>query len=83
MLPAGKDMAEQGHKPGAEVQQAGVYLVLHRRHRPPHDATLVEGQKFPECAECGAAVRFRLLRAATPIERDKDFRKRRSAHAAG
>ena len=75
-------MAEQDHKPGTAVPQSGVYLVLHRRHRSQHEATLIEGHEFPECSECHAEVRFRLLRAAIPIEQDRDFRKRRRAHAA-
>ncbi len=83
MLPAGYDMAEQVHKPGADVPESGVYLVIHRRHREQHEATLVEGHKFPECSECGGGVRFRLLRAAIPIEKDRDFRKRRPrAHSS-
>lgn len=74
-------MPEHLHRPGSTVPHSGVYLVIHQKHRPTHEAILVEGQKFPDCAHCGAAVRFKLLSAAQSIEKDSDFRKRR-AHAS-
>ena len=76
-------MAEHVYRPGAKVPESGVYLVTHGAHREPHEVTLVEGEFFPECARCLVAVRFTLLHAANPIEKDADFRKRRrGAHGA-
>ena len=68
-------MAEQVFKPGESVPKSGLYLVLHNKHRPDHEATLFEGDQFPACAQCDVAVRFRLLRAATPSADNSDFRK--------
>jgi len=46
---------------GAKVNCAGMYNVLHRRHRPPHNAILQQGESFPECRRCGNAVVFEFL----------------------
>ncbi len=66
-------MAEKEFRPGERIPGSGVYLVVHREHRPTHEATLVTGKPFPVCARCGAGVRFRLLRNASSIEQDPDF----------
>lgn len=71
-------MAEQVFKPGDDVPQSGLYLVLHEKHRPDHEATLFQGEQFPACAQCDVAVRFRLLRAATPVADGSDFRRRKA-----
>ena len=71
-------MAEQVFKPGENVPQSGLYLVLHENHRADHEATLFQGEQFPACAQCDIAVRFRLLRAATPAGDDSNFRKRKA-----
>jgi hypothetical protein len=71
-------MAEQVFKPGEDVPQSGLYLVVHAEHRADHEATLFQGEQFPSCAQCEVEVRFRLLRGATPISSDSDFRKRRA-----
>ena len=46
------------------VPESGIYKVIHKEHRLPHEVTLLHGQKFPPCAKCHEAVRFQLLRAA-------------------
>lgn len=66
-------MAEKEFRPGEQIPDSGVYLVVHREHRPTHEATLVAGKPFPPCARCGKVVRFRLLRNASSIEMDADF----------
>jgi hypothetical protein len=71
-------MAEQVFKPGESVPQSGLYLVKHAHHRADHEATLFQGEQFPACAQCEAAVRFKLLRGATPIGNDSDFRQRKA-----
>ena len=43
---------------GAKVKRGGVYKVLHLGHRSPHKAILQEGESFPDCRRCGAAVVF-------------------------
>jgi hypothetical protein len=71
-------MAEQDFRPGDIVPESGLYLVAHGSHRPDHEATLFQGEQFPSCAQCELQVRFRLLRAATPISNDSDFRTRKA-----
>jgi hypothetical protein len=77
-----RTMHDQAYKPGQKISKSGVYAVKHSDHRPDHEATMVAGDMFPECSVCGDNVRFRLLRAASVIETDADFRKRRRAHGA-
>lgn len=67
-------MAEKDLRPGDKAPQAGIYEVRHNGHRPDHQVTLKEGQALPACRSCGDSVRFKLLRAAAPVEADADFR---------
>jgi hypothetical protein len=71
-------MAEQVFKPGEMVPKSGLYLVVHGGHRADHEATLFQGEQFPGCGQCEKAVRFRLLRGATPISDDTDFRQKKA-----
>lgn len=78
-------MAEQVYKPGEKPPLAGIYQVLHYRHRLYHEVTMLDGRVFPSCRECGDRVRFRLVREAAHIEEDHDFRAqpRRRGKSAG
>jgi len=67
-------------QPSDSVRATGVYQVLHYRHRLAHEVTILQGQKFPECSECGTNLRFRLVQAAPLIEEDRNFR---AAHSHG
>jgi hypothetical protein len=71
-------MAEQDFKPGENVPKSGLYVVVHANHRADHEATLFQGEQFPACTHCEEAVRFRLLRGATPITDDSDFRQKKA-----
>lgn len=73
LFPDSTFMAEKEFRPGERIPESGVFQVVHRQHRPTHEATLVAGKAFPACARCGTEVRFRLLRDASPIEKDPDF----------
>lgn len=53
------------YRAGAKVKRAGIYNVLHPRHRAPHRAILQEGESFPECRRCGTAVAFEFVEAVT------------------
>jgi len=46
------------------VPQSGIYRVLHKKHRLPHEVTLLKDQQFPRCSKCKNAVVFELVRAA-------------------
>lgn len=43
------------------VPKAGIYKVLHRGHRDPHEASLKADETFPSCRQCGDRVRFELI----------------------
>lgn len=55
-------MKDKNFKPGDIVPTTGIYRVEHDAHRLMHEATLLEKTLFPQCRQCGTAVRFRLLR---------------------
>jgi len=50
-------------KPGDIVVASGVYYVRHPGHRLAHEATIVAGEVFPKCKQCGLTVRFKIIRA--------------------
>lgn len=59
---------------GEPITETGIYRVFHSEHRVSHEVTLLAGQVFPTCAECGSDVHFELLRSAPEISRDTSFR---------
>ena len=71
-------MAEQVFKPGENVPQSGLYLVVHDNHRADHEASLFQGEQFPACAQCDVGVRFKLIRAASPEADDSSPHKRKA-----
>ena len=52
--------------PGEIAPYSAVYRVLHAKHRAPHEVTLLEGQKFPPCRQCGDDARFELVVTSRP-----------------
>lgn len=61
------------HSSGETVPISGIYSVVHREHRLPHEVTLLEGQRFPACSKCGVEVRFAIAR---PVDGTQDTRGR-------
>lgn len=58
------DSSKKLHRPGEQVPTTGIYRVLHRAHREPHEVVLRRDEVFPSCHNCGLDVRFELVRAA-------------------
>jgi hypothetical protein len=50
------------YRPGEVVPESGIYRVMHESHRLMHEATLLEGTRFPLCRQCRHSVRFDLRR---------------------
>jgi hypothetical protein len=75
-------MPDDVFQPSDQVPESGIYQVQHYRHRLYHDATFVKGDTFPPCSECGANVRFRLVRQAPLLMEDRNFRAAASGHAS-
>src|SRR5579863_9066747 len=67
--------ATHQYKPGDKVKTSGLYKVTHDRdHLAEHEVTCVTGEVFPSCRDCGAEVRFELVRAAHRLTRHQSFR---------
>jgi hypothetical protein len=60
-------------RPGDRAPVTGIYSVTHDQHRAPHDVFAAQGDKFPQCRQCGARVNFALSQVASHIDSDKDF----------
>ncbi len=63
------------NKAGDRIKKSGIYSVVHEgQHAETHEATCLAGKRFPQCDECGDAVRFVLVRHARNIARQEHFR---------
>jgi hypothetical protein len=60
----GRGKQQVTFRTGEKILRSGIYQVIHRKHRVPHEVTLVRDQLFPRCAKCHDEVRFRLVRGA-------------------
>jgi hypothetical protein len=56
---------------GDIIIESGIYRVVHRKHRLPHEVTLLRDQLFPRCIECEDAVYFELLRSVPGIMKSR------------
>ena len=56
------------YRPGENVRRSGLYRVYHDAHRLMHVVTLLVGDLFPCCKQCGESVRFELLRTVKDAE---------------
>jgi hypothetical protein len=52
---------------GEKIVESGIYRVIHRNHRLPHEVTLLRDQLFPKCTKCEDSVYFELVRSAPDI----------------
>ena len=52
---------------GEKILESGIYRVVHRNHRLPHEVTLLRDQLFPKCTKCEDSVYFELVRSAPDI----------------
>ena len=52
---------------GDKIPESGIYRVVHRDHRLPHEVTLLRDQLFPKCTQCEHSVYFELVRSAPDI----------------
>ena len=66
-------------QPGDICAQSGLYEVIHQAHRVPHKVIVSAGETFPQCKQCGPAVRFCLVMKSAgeaPRPRAKAARKK-------
>ena len=52
------------YETGAVIPVTGIYRVVHSAHRLPHEALIIQGQRFPKCQRCEDAVFFELIHPA-------------------
>lgn len=60
------------HEPGERARENGIYRVVHDSHRQTHSVTILKGDIFPRCHQCGDRVRYRLWLASDYLTRDWD-----------
>jgi hypothetical protein len=53
---------------GETIPESGIYRVVHREHRLPHEVTLLRNEIFPKCAKCHDDVSFELVRGVAFAE---------------
>jgi len=58
-----KGMRSKGaaFRTGEKIPKNGIYRVIHRKHRLPHEVTLLRDEEFPKCAQCQDSVTFELV----------------------
>jgi hypothetical protein len=61
------------YRPGQMAPATAIYLVVHKEHRPDHEAIIILGEEFPTCRTCKGAARFSVERQASHITHDFDF----------
>ena len=74
--PMNEPQADAFFRAGEPIPKSGIYRVLHAGHRVSHEITLLRGELFPRCEQCGDAVHFELVRAAHSMESGAGFRVR-------
>jgi CheY-like chemotaxis protein len=61
-------LVERRFRPEEIAPESGIFKVVHRKHREPHNVLAVAGMRFHKCRECGAAVRFQMVHAARSLD---------------
>jgi hypothetical protein len=59
---------------GEPIAESGIYRVIHKAHRLPHEVTLLRDQVFPRCAKCRDEVKFEIVRTVSEPLNHQDFR---------
>ena len=49
---------DKRYKSGERCEASGIYRVIHDRHHPEHEATVLVGEPFPPCKVCGKSIIF-------------------------
>jgi YjzC-like protein len=63
-------------KPGDQAPKSGIYDVVHDGvHQDQHQVTMVKGETFPPCRQCGDHPRFSLALHAHHAPNHEHFKK--------
>jgi len=69
----GAERSRRIYAPEEEVPESGIYSVMHRSVEQ-ETIVLLRAALFPECEDCGKAVRYKVLQTAPYIFHDEDFK---------
>jgi len=58
---------------GELAKYSGIYHLEHENGKPADELFIKKGTRLPICDECGAPVKFRLVRRLDHISEDPDF----------
>lgn len=61
------------YAPDEEVPQSGIYQVVHEGGEK-ETVVFLRASVFPACEDCGAKVRYSIVRTAPYIFDDEDFK---------
>jgi hypothetical protein len=67
-FPGGMNRELPAFRTGETIPESGIYRVVHREHRLPHEVTLLRNEIFPKCAKCHDDVSFELIRGVAFAE---------------
>ena len=69
----GPERSRRIYAPEEEVPESGIYSVIHQSGEQ-ETIVLLRAALFPECEDCGKAVRYKVLQTAPYIFHDEDFK---------
>ena len=69
----GAQRSQRVYAPEEEVPESGIYGVMHESGEQ-ETVLLLRAALFPDCEDCGKAVRYKILRTAPYIFHDEDFK---------
>jgi hypothetical protein len=58
---------------GQSAPASGIYRVVHKVHRAPHEVVVLRGEELPACRSCKVDVTFMLVEAVEHVTHDMDF----------
>ncbi len=52
---------------------SGIYRLIHKLHRAPHEVLVLRGEQLPTCRSCKTEVTFTLVETIDHITHDMDL----------
>ena len=69
----GAESSGRLYAPAEEVPESGIYELIHECGEQ-ETILFLRAALFPDCEECGEAVRYKIVRTAPYIFQDEDFK---------
>ena len=69
----GEQRSKRIYSPDEEVPESGIYQAQHENGEKD-TVVFLRGKLFPSCVDCGANVRYSIVRTAPYIFDDEDFK---------